>query len=178
MSIPQEKMLQAAQLLIEGNSVLSTERITGLDKSTILRLLVLAGKKCEKVMSKHVRNMIVKDVECDEIWGYVGKKEGHKKPAEVTTEGLGDAYCFVAIERNTKLILNFSLGRRVQKTTDAFIEGLRDSLKPGASLSDPYGRLRSLHQRHHNDSRPHCRLRQTHQGLPLSARRGSAVFAC
>ena len=131
MYIPQEKMLLAAQLLIEGNSVRSTERITGLDKNTILRVLVLAGEKCEKVISKHVRNMEVRDVECDEIWGYIGKKEGHKKADEATTEGLGDAYCFVAIERNTKLILNFTLGRRDQKTTDTFIEGLRDSIKPG-----------------------------------------------
>jgi IS1 family transposase len=31
----------------------------------------------------------------------------------------------VAIERYTKLVLNFALGRRSQATTDAFIEGLR-----------------------------------------------------
>ena len=34
-------------------------------------------------------------------------------------------YCFVAIERYSKLVLNFALGRRDQATTDAFIEGLR-----------------------------------------------------
>ncbi len=38
--------------------------------------------------------------------------------------------CFVAIERNTKLILNFTLGRRTQQTTDTFIEGLRDAIEP------------------------------------------------
>ena len=37
----------------------------------------------------------------------------------------GDAYTFVAIERHTKLVLNFALGRRNQETTDIFIEGLR-----------------------------------------------------
>jgi IS1 family transposase len=75
----------------------------------------------------------VKDVECDEIWGFVGKKEGHKSPEEANDEGLGDAYCFVAIERNTKLVLNFALGRRNQATTDVFIEGLRH-----ATGSNPY----------------------------------------
>ncbi len=53
------------------------------------------------------------------------KKEGHKKKAEQNNETIGDAYCFVAIERNTKLVLNFALGRRNQATTDIFIEGLR-----------------------------------------------------
>ena len=37
----------------------------------------------------------------------------------------GDAYCFVAMERGTKLVLNFALGKRNKATTDIFIEGLR-----------------------------------------------------
>ncbi len=46
-------------------------------------------------------------------------------------ETIGRSYCFVAIERNTKLVMNIALGRRNQKTTDVFNEGLRDSIKPG-----------------------------------------------
>jgi transposase-like protein len=34
-------------------------------------------------------------------------------------------YCFVGIERHTKLVLNFALGKRNQATTDIFVEGLR-----------------------------------------------------
>lgn len=82
-------------------------------------------------MAKCVRNLDVKDVECDEIWGLIGKKEGHKNPEETDEDGLGDAYCFIAVERNTKLVINFSLGKRNQKTADVFIEGLRDALRPG-----------------------------------------------
>ena len=40
-------------------------------------------------------------------------------------------YCFVAIDRKTKMVINFALGKRNQLTTDVFIEGLRDALKPG-----------------------------------------------
>ena len=40
-------------------------------------------------------------------------------------QNLGDAYCFVAIERDSKLVLNFAIGKRDQATTDIFIEGLR-----------------------------------------------------
>ena len=98
---------------------------------TITSILVLAGEKCEKVMAKHVRNVPVQDVECDEIWAFVQKKEGHKSEAEANDEGKGDAYCFVAVERSSKLVINFALGRRDQATTDAFIEGLRDAVAPG-----------------------------------------------
>jgi transposase-like protein/IS1 family transposase len=125
MTIPIEKATLALQLLIEGTSIRSTERITGLHRDTILRLLVLTGEKCEKLMGRMIVNIPVKGVECDEIWGFVGKKEGHKAQSEQRDETIGDAYCFVAIERNTKLVLNFVLGRRNQATTDIFIEGLR-----------------------------------------------------
>lgn len=50
---------------------------------------------------------------------------------EAENDGIGDTYCFVAVESNTKLVINFALGRRNQVTTDAFIEGLRDALAPG-----------------------------------------------
>jgi transposase-like protein/IS1 family transposase len=125
MYVSEERVLLALQLLVEGNSIRSTMRISGVDQNTIMKMLVLAGEKCEKLMGKLIVNVPVRDVQCDEIWGYVGKKEGHKKPAEANDDSIGDAYCFVAIERNTKLVLNFALGRRSQATTDAFIEGLR-----------------------------------------------------
>ena len=95
-----------------------------------MKLLVRAGEKCEKLMGRLIVNVPVKDIQCDEIWAFVQKKEGHKAPFEAHDDSIGDAYCFVAIERNTKLVLNFALGRRSQATTDAFIEGLRAATAP------------------------------------------------
>jgi len=123
--ISQDRIVLALRLLIEGNSLRSTQRISGLDINTLMKILVKAGERCEKLMARLIVNVPVKDVQCDEIWGYVFKKEFHKWPEEANEEGIGDAYCFVAMERNTKLVLNFALGRRSQATTDAFIEGLR-----------------------------------------------------
>jgi IS1 family transposase len=116
--------------LIEGNSLSSTERITDIDRNTITKLLVLAGEKCEKIMGRLIVNVPVKDVQADEIWGFVQKKESHKLPWEENDNSIGDSYCFVAMERNYKLVLNFALGRRDQATTDAFIEGLRAATAP------------------------------------------------
>jgi transposase-like protein/IS1 family transposase len=131
MYVSEEKALMALQLLIEGNSIRSTMRITGVDGNTIMKMLKLAGDRCEKLMGRLVVNIPVKDVQCDEIWGYVRKKEAHKAPEEAHDKSIGDAYCFVAIERFSKLVLNFALGRRDQATTDIFIEGLRAATAPG-----------------------------------------------
>src|SRR5258708_28315628 len=127
MYLSEEKALLALQLLLEGNSIRSTMRITGVDGNTIMKMLVLAGDRCEKLMGRLIVNVPVKDVECDEIWGFIQKKEGHKRSEEEHDETIGDAYCFVAIERHTKLVLNFALGRRSKATTDIFIKGLRQA---------------------------------------------------
>ena len=131
---PIERVVSALAMLCEGTSVRSAERLTGLHRDTILRLLVAAGQKCERLMGRLVVNVPVRDVECDEIWAFVQKKEGHKREEEKYNEGIGDGYCFVAMERHTKLIINFALGRRNQTTTNVFVEGLRDAVKPGHSF--------------------------------------------
>jgi transposase-like protein/IS1 family transposase len=113
------------KMLVEGVSIRSIERLTEVHRDTIMKLLVIAGDRCEKLMGRVIVNVPVKDVECDEIWAFVQKKEGHKHQSEESNESIGDAYCFVGIERHTKLVLNFALGRRNQATTDIFIEGLR-----------------------------------------------------
>jgi transposase-like protein/IS1 family transposase len=125
MYLPKDKAELVVKLLIEGNSIRSTQRISGVDQNTIMKLLTLAGERCEQLMGRLIVNVPVKDVECDEIWGFIQKKEAHKSPKEAHDNTIGDAYCFVAIERNTKLVLNFALGRRDLATTQIFIEGLR-----------------------------------------------------
>ena len=129
MTIPQDKAILALQLLLEGASVRSAERITGLHRDSILKLLVLAGEKCERVMANQVRNVKVQDVEVDEVWNFIGKKQKRLRPED--DQNLGDAYVFVAIERNSKLVLNVAIGKRDQRTTNAFIEGVRDAIAPG-----------------------------------------------
>ena len=128
--VSQERIVLALRLMVEGNSLRSCQRITGLDLNTLMKILVKTGEKCEKLMGRLIVNVPATDVQADEIWGYVGKKEANKMPLEADNDGLGDAYCYVAMDRRTKLVLNFALGRRNQATTDAFIEGLRAAASP------------------------------------------------
>jgi transposase-like protein/IS1 family transposase len=129
MTVPIEKAILALRMLLEGASVRSTERITELHRDTILRLLVLAGEKAEKIMGRYIRNVKVSDVEVDEVWDYIGKKQKRVRPED--DQNLGDCYVYVALERTAKLVLNVTMGKRDQTTTNVFIEGLRDALAPG-----------------------------------------------
>jgi hypothetical protein len=108
MRLPLDKAVSILKLLVEGMSVRSVERVTGVHRDTILRLLVLAGERCERMMQRKIEHLTVQDVEADEIWGFVQKKEGHKWPHEEDAQEIGDAYCFVAMERNTKTRIGVS----------------------------------------------------------------------
>jgi len=129
MYLPVEKAEMVLRLLLEGNSIASISRLTDIHPGTILRLLVKAGEKCERIMATRIVNVEVRDVEMDEVWSFIGKKQKRVKPED--DRNLGDAYTFVAIERHSKLVLNIALGKRDQKTTDAFVEGVRHATRHG-----------------------------------------------
>jgi transposase-like protein/IS1 family transposase len=130
MRLPLDKAVNALQLLLEGMSVPSVERVTGVHRDTILRLLVVAGERCRRLMQQKIEHLPVRDVEADEIWGYVQKKENHRLPGESGAQ-IGDAYCFVAMERSTKLVLAFHLGKRNRVCTEQFIEKVRYATSHG-----------------------------------------------
>ena len=132
MYVPVERAELVLKMLLEGNSVSSVVRLTDVHQKTILKLLVMAGEKCERIMGQRVRNVPVRDVEVDEVWAFIGKKERRVRVDD--DQNMGDCYTFVAIERNTKLVLNVAMGKRDKYTTDAFIEGLRDAIQPGCNF--------------------------------------------
>ena len=57
MYISQDKAVLALQLLLEGNSLRSTQRITGMDINTLMSLLVRAGERCQSLMESRMRNL-------------------------------------------------------------------------------------------------------------------------
>jgi transposase-like protein len=72
MYLPEAKALMVLHMLVEGNSIRSIERLTGVNRNTIMSLLVLAGEKCERVMDAYLRKVKVTDVHADEIWNLCG----------------------------------------------------------------------------------------------------------
>src|SRR2546426_3064472 len=59
------------------------------------------------------------------MWGFVAMKEKTKGSLYANVDNLGDAYTYIAIERNSKLILAWHLVRRNRQDTLTFIVKLR-----------------------------------------------------
>lgn len=122
MRISIEDATLCLSLLTEGNSIRSTERVSGVHRDTIMRLLRVAGAKCETLLNRLVRGVEVKDVQADELWCFVGMKEKTKSRKGIADPELGDAYTFIALERESnKLALSFHLGRRTAEDTSLFM---------------------------------------------------------
>jgi transposase-like protein/IS1 family transposase len=131
MYLPIEKAGVCIALLMEGTSLRSVERLTGISLHTLLDLLVIVGEKCEAFLTNRIQNVPVDDVECDELWCFVQMKEKtlkerlkHEDMEWEQIEKLGDAYTFVGFERNTKLVLAWHLGRRTAEDTHTFSKKL------------------------------------------------------
>jgi IS1 family transposase len=88
-------------------------------------MLILAGEECEKLMAQRVQNVPVRNLELDECWTYVGKKEAHKWPEEMNNIKIGDQYVYIALDRDSKLVMAWHLGRRDKRNTERFIEKVR-----------------------------------------------------
>ena len=98
----QEAVIHAS---VEGCSIRSTERMTGVHRDTIMRLLVQVGTTCDEILDAMMRGLFCKRIEFNEVWCYVGKKQRHVH-IEDNPNRVGDFYTFVAIDADTKLIPN------------------------------------------------------------------------
>jgi transposase-like protein len=107
MNISEEKALLSLQLLLEGMSLRSVERTTGVNMHTLLSLLELAGERCERLMTQRIKGVAVKDVEADEIWAFVGCKNRHKLHKQITDPKVGDA---TRLSESSATPNSFSLG--------------------------------------------------------------------
>jgi len=116
-------MLLALRMLLEGNSIRSVERLTGINRDTIIYNMVEAGEKCQRFMRIALTMVPVANVQVDEIWAFVGCKEKTKIRKGYGPE-VGDAWTFTGIERDTKLILAWHLGKRTPEDTRSFAEKL------------------------------------------------------
>ncbi len=86
-----EKKVLAISMLAEGNSIRSVERTTGIHGDTISRLGVRVGNGCSMLMDAKMRNLNCRALQCDVIWGFIGKKQKHTDALDRAT-GLGKVF--------------------------------------------------------------------------------------
>jgi IS1 family transposase len=106
-----EKRTQVVSMIVEGNSVRSITRMTGVCQEAILKLLCDLGKACADHHDAAVRRVKSRRVQCDEVWSFCYAKE-RNVPADKQGTGAGSVWLWTAIDADTKLILSYLCGSR------------------------------------------------------------------
>jgi len=106
-----DKRVQVVSALVEGNSLRSIVRMTGVALNTVTKLLVDMSCACAAYHHHHVRNVRVRRLQCDEIWQFIGAKKKNVTP-EQEQKGWGDSWTWTAIDADTKLCVTYYVGNR------------------------------------------------------------------
>jgi transposase-like protein/IS1 family transposase len=130
MRVSLKEAATAIGMLLEGMSIRSVQRLTGLCRDTLADLIVLVGENCQRLLDSTVKNVAANDVQLDEIWGFVGMKEKTRVARGYSAE-YGDSWTFFGIERETKLILAHKVGQRDSDTCWAFLLKLKAAIGSG-----------------------------------------------
>lgn len=120
--IETEKAAQIVTLLLEGMSVRAVARVTGTHQQTILSLLLTVGKKSRTLFDGRVRGIRPRFVQADELWTFVHTKERHMRPG--SPNEWGDAYIWMAIDSETKMVLSYLVAKREGTSAYDFIRDL------------------------------------------------------
>lgn len=124
--LPLAKRVEVVAHLCEGAGIRPTSRLTDVSKPAILSLLLKVGAGCDRLHDARVRDLDIRDIQVDEIWSYVQKKQARVLSTDDPT--WGDAYTYLGLARTQKLIISYRVGKRDAENANAFMVDMRARL--------------------------------------------------
>jgi IS1 family transposase len=120
--LPFEKQVVVVHALAEGSSIRSIERMTNVNRNTIMSLGLRVGKACEEMMDSRMRGLTLANIQVDEIWGFIAKKQRNVTTRDAKEKG--DVWTWIALDRDTKLVPSYIVGKRDAYYATAFMSDL------------------------------------------------------
>jgi IS1 family transposase len=133
--LPLEKRVQILNMLVEGSSMRSIERVVGVSINTVSKLLVEAGQAAERFHDKTVHGLKSQKVQCDEIWSFVGSKKANTPFAKQITGEAGDCWTWTALDSDSKMIVSWMAGDRSGETARIFMKDVADRIDTRVQLT-------------------------------------------
>lgn len=129
------KRAQVIAALVEGSSIRSTVRMTGVSMMTVLKLLREIGEVCRRYQDEQFRNLTCKRIQVDEIWSFCKAKARNVPEAHKNEFGWGDVWTWVALDADTKLVPSWLIGNRSAICANEFIADLKGRLSHRVQLT-------------------------------------------
>lgn len=131
-----EQRAAVISCLIEGNSVRSTVRITGIANKTVMRLVYEVDTFCAQYQDRVFQNLKCERIQVDECQSFCYcKRKAVTKDIAAKIPGAGDAWLWAAIDADTKLVPCWLIGKREPTSARDFIEDLAARLSNRIQLT-------------------------------------------
>ena len=130
-----QKRGQALQMMAEGIALRAIVRLTGINRTTLLKLLVDAGQAFSEYQDRVLVNLPCKRVQVDECWAFCYAKQKNVPTAKAAPAGAGDIWTWVGLDADTKLVASFYVGDRDSEAAANFIYDLAPRLASRVQLT-------------------------------------------
>ncbi len=111
-------------LLCEGNGIRAISRITGVSVNTVMKLQNTAYKNIVDFNNSFLQYLPVENIEADEIRTYVLRKQENN-----IEKGIGTMWVYIGMCRETRLIIDFHIGRRDTLDAREFFKKISSRVK-------------------------------------------------
>jgi transposase-like protein len=93
------------------------------------------GTACAAYHDAHVRNVNSKKIQVDEVWAFIHCKQKNVAQAKAAPVDAGDAWTWMAIDADSKLMVSWLVGGRDSNYAMAFMDDLRSRLANRVQLT-------------------------------------------
>jgi IS1 family transposase len=130
-----EKRAQALQMMAEGVSLRSMTRLTGISRTTLIKLLEDAGQAFSEYQDRMLVNLKSRRIQVDEVWAFCYAKQKNVAKAKAAPQGAGDIWTWVGIDADSKLVASWYVGGRDTQAAMTFMDDLAPRLANRVQLT-------------------------------------------
>ena len=133
--LPRQKRVEIISQLVEGMSLRSVMRTTGVSINTVTKLLIDAGRACSEYQDRHLRGLTCKRIQVDEIWAFCYAKQRNVPAAKSAPDQAGDIWTWAAIDADNKLAISWLVGSRDAEAAHVFMQDVARRLANRVQLT-------------------------------------------
>jgi IS1 family transposase len=133
--LDRETRARCLHALCEGVAIRAVARLTGVSKTTILKLVEDAGAAAAWYQDRVFQNLTCKRLQVDEVWGFTHCKQKNVAKAKAAPANAGDAWLWVATDAETKLVPSWFVGGRGSDAAIVLMDDLASRLANRVQLT-------------------------------------------
>jgi IS1 family transposase len=133
--LPPEQRAKALQMMAEGLSLRAMTRLTGISRTTLIKLLEDAGQAFSEYQDRTLMNLNCKRLQVDEAWAFCYAKQKNVPTAKAAPEGAGDIWTWVGLDAQSKLAVSWYVGGRDSEAAMIFMDDLAKRLANRVQLT-------------------------------------------